>query len=202
MSERLEVLVSGHGGQGVVRLGRILGLAAVRQGLAATLLVSHGTETRGGYVRSQVVIAEHEVDSPVVERADLFCAMTADAYERFHALVRGTLLYDPARVTPAADRAERRLPVPAGAMARGELGDELFANVVFLGALGGLLEGRLAPEHLRGALFEQVQRFQALNGRAFELGRSWVARCGPHAGSPGPGERRGPPPLTSRAGPV
>ena len=122
MSERLEVLVGGHGGQGVVRLGQVLGLAAVRQGLAATLLVSHGTETRGGYVRSQVVIAAREVASPVVENADVFCAMTPDAYERFHALVRGTLLYDPERVTPDADRAARRLPVRASATARSSSG--------------------------------------------------------------------------------
>lgn len=178
MSERVEVLVGGHGGQGVVRLGQVLGLAAVRQGLAATLLVSHGTETRGGYVRSQVVIARGEVDSPVVEHADVFCAMTADAYARFHALVRGTLLYDPERVTPDGDHAARRLPVRAGATARAELGSELFANVVFLGALSGLVEDTLAPEHVRRALVERVPRFPTENARAFELGRSLLPQAG------------------------
>jgi 2-oxoglutarate ferredoxin oxidoreductase subunit gamma len=142
------------------------------------LLVSHGTETRGGYVRSQVVIAAREVASPVVEHADVFCAMTPDAYARFHALVRGTLLYDPERVTPDADRAARRLPVRASATARSELGNELFANVVFLGALSGLVEGTLAPEYVRRALVERVPRFPSQNGRAFELGRSLVAQAG------------------------
>lgn len=172
MANRIEILVSGHGGQGVVRLGQVLGLAAVRQGLAATMLVSHGTETRGGYVRSQVVLAPDEVDSPVVERADVFCAMTEDAYARFAGLVRGTLLYDPERVTPGEDRAARRLPLPVAARARAELGDELFANVVFLGAVSRLLDGALDANHVRRALTERIARFREENRRALELGRA------------------------------
>jgi len=56
MSKRTEVLVSGFGGQGVVRIGQILGVSSVLEGLFTTMLVSHGTETRGGYVRTQIVI--------------------------------------------------------------------------------------------------------------------------------------------------
>src|SRR5213595_3705862 len=50
---RIEILISGFGGQGVIRLGQILGLTAIEQGLKVTMLKSHGTETRGGYVRAQ-----------------------------------------------------------------------------------------------------------------------------------------------------
>jgi len=167
---RIEVLVSGHGGQGVVRLGQVLGLAAVRQGLAATMLVSHGTETRGGYVRSQVVIADRDVDSPVVERADCFCAMTRDAYERFRALVRGTLLYDPDHVTPDGDGPARRVPLRAAWIADSELGNGLFANVVFLGAVSRILEGTLQREHVLAALVERIPRSPDQNRRAFEAG--------------------------------
>jgi 2-oxoglutarate ferredoxin oxidoreductase subunit gamma len=69
---RVEILISGFGGQGVVKLGQILATAAVHAGRHATMLVSHGTETRGGYVRSQVVMADEAIDSPVVERPDFF----------------------------------------------------------------------------------------------------------------------------------
>lgn len=170
MTGRIEVLISGHGGQGVVRLGQVLGLAGVRQGLAATMLVSHGTETRGGYVRSQVVLAPGEVDSPVVERADCFCAMTADAYERFHPLVRGTLLYDPAALTPGPDRAARRLAVPAVATAARALGNPLFANVIFLGAIARTLAGTLDRAAVLAALGERIPRFPEENRNAFEAG--------------------------------
>lgn len=170
MSGRIEILLSGHGGQGVVRLGQVLGLAGSRQGLGATMLVSHGTETRGGYVRSQVVLARGEVDSPVVERADCFCAMTQAAYERFHPLVRGTLLYDPAAVEPGADHARRRAPVPASATAAQALGSPLFANVIFLGAVSRILTTTLDREEVLAALRERIPRYPVENARAFEIG--------------------------------
>src|SRR6185369_877723 len=86
MPERIEILISGYGGQGVVRVGQILGQAAVNQGLFTTMLISHGTETRGGYVRSQVVISDQFIDSPVVERPDYFLAFSAIAYGMFQGL--------------------------------------------------------------------------------------------------------------------
>jgi hypothetical protein len=102
-------------------------------------------------------------DSPVVERADVFCAMTPDAYERFKGLVRGTLVYDPDRLVPDGDVAARRLAVPATARARSDLGDELFANVIFLGAITTAIDGTLAPEHVRAALAERIPRVQEEN---------------------------------------
>jgi 2-oxoglutarate ferredoxin oxidoreductase subunit gamma len=154
----------------VVRLGQVLGLAAVRQGLAATMLVSHGTETRGGYVRSQVVLAPGEVDSPVVERADVFCAMTRDAYARFRGLVRGALLYDPDVLAPDADAAKVRLPLRAGALAARELGNPVLANAVFLGAAARLLRDTLDRAEVLAAMAERIPRLPAENRRAFELG--------------------------------
>ena len=76
MSKRIEFLCSGFGGQGVVRVGQIIGDAAVQAGLHATMLISHGTETRGGYVRSQVIISEEPIASPVVETPTCFVALS------------------------------------------------------------------------------------------------------------------------------
>src|SRR6266571_3115052 len=81
---RTEILISGFGGQGVIRMGQILGLAAIKQGHRVTMLKSHGTETRGGYVRAQIVISPTYVDSPVVEAADVFVAFSALAKERLN----------------------------------------------------------------------------------------------------------------------
>ena len=78
---RIEILISGFGGQGVIRMAQILGRCAINQGHRVTMLKSHGTETRGGYVRAQLVISPMYVDSPVVEHADLFVAFSAPAYK-------------------------------------------------------------------------------------------------------------------------
>src|SRR5689334_25210066 len=86
---RTEILISGFGGQGVIRMGQILGLCAIKPGHRVTMLKSHGTETRGGYVRAQLVIAPEYVDSPVVEHADVFVAFSAPAYKKFFDHCRG-----------------------------------------------------------------------------------------------------------------
>ena len=79
MKNRIEIVASGFGGQGVVRLGQIVGEAGVKQGLHVTMLKSHGTEMRGGYVRSQVVLSKSIIDSPMCESPDYFVALSKGA---------------------------------------------------------------------------------------------------------------------------
>lgn len=134
---RKEVLISGFGGQGVLLAGRLLGLAAVLAGLRATMLVSHGTETRGGYVRSQVVMAQESIDNPLAERPHVFCALSQAAYSRFLPLAAaGLTLYDPALVRPAAAWTCAQQALPARALALEHGGGEALANMA---ALGGIL---------------------------------------------------------------
>ncbi len=104
---RTEILISGFGGQGVVRMGQILGLCAINQGHRVTMLKSHGTETRGGYVRAQLVISPEDVDSPVVEHADVFVAFSQPAYRRFYDHCDGRVLYDPEMVEDVHARSPR-----------------------------------------------------------------------------------------------
>lgn len=169
---RIEILISGYGGQGVVRLGQILGQAAVNEGLFTTMLISHGTETRGGYVRSQVVISDRFIDSPVVERPDFFCALSGVAYGKFKGICvpESVILYDPGNVNPDNSLVARHLSVPAEALGRGRLGNELFANVIMLGALSGHLS-LVSTESIARALHERIPRLAEKNRQAFDMGR-------------------------------
>ncbi|GBG57130.1 2-oxoglutarate ferredoxin oxidoreductase subunit gamma [Sporomusaceae bacterium FL31] len=169
--KRTEILISGFGGQGVVRLGQIFSTAAVHEGLYTTMLVSHGTETRGGYVRSQIVISGQPIDSPVVESPDYFCAMSKSAYTKFSSLVKaGTILYDPGYVEPDLSHIARQIAIPARDIAIQELGKDIFANIIFLGVLGQYLNKAISTESFYQALTERVPKFPNENRRAFELG--------------------------------
>lgn len=166
---RTEILISGFGGQGVIRMGQILGLCAIRQGYRVTMLKSHGTETRGGYVRAQLVIAPTYVDSPVVENADVFVAFSAPAYRKFYDLCRGLILYDPELVTEVRDEApERHRPVPATQLSKEQFGKELFANMIMLGAL--TRAAAMDYPAMKAAMLEVIPRFHEQNVRALELG--------------------------------
>jgi 2-oxoglutarate ferredoxin oxidoreductase subunit gamma len=171
MLKRTEILISGFGGQGVVRLGQILGLAAVYQGFHTTMLISHGTETRGGYVRSQVVISGAPIDSPVIEHSDYFCALSDIAYHKFKNLsAGGIILYDPDTVQPDLAHSSKQVPVRAGNIAKTELGEKVFANTVFLGVLSWFLTDILEKETIVTAMLERISRYHEQNRRAFQTG--------------------------------
>lgn len=166
---RTEILISGFGGQGVIRMALILGRCAINQGHRVTMLKSHGTETRGGYVRAQLVISPHYVDSPVVENADLFVAFSAPAYQKFYDLCRGKVLYDPEMVEQVRDDApERHVEVPATAIAKEALGNVLFANMIMLGALTRL--AGMDFDAMKQGMTEVIPRFHEQNRQALDLG--------------------------------
>jgi len=166
---RTEILISGFGGQGVVRMGQIIGHCAIKQGHRVTMLKSHGTETRGGYVRAQLVIAPEYVDSPVVENADVFVAFSAPAYTRFYELCRGTVLYDPEMVEDVRrDAPERHLAIPATHLSKERFNNILFANMIMLGAVTRV--AGMDFDAMKAAMLEIIPRFHAENLAALELG--------------------------------
>jgi 2-oxoglutarate ferredoxin oxidoreductase subunit gamma len=169
--KRIEILVSGFGGQGVVRFGQIFSTAAVYQNLYATMLISHGTETRGGYVRSQIVISGESIDSPVVEQPDYFCAMSKSAYTKFsHLVTKGTIIFDPGYIEPDPKILVRHDSVAARDLAVTELGRDIFANIIFLGVLGKQLEVVISKENFLKAIKARVSKFPEANIKAFDLG--------------------------------
>lgn len=173
MGKRIEVLISGFGGQGVVRLGQILAQVSVNEGLYTTMLVSHGTETRGGYVRSQVVISDEPVDSPGCEDPDFLVALSKAAYNKFNPLVSGgTIIYEPYYVDPDSSLDCKQLAVAARDTAFNELGREIYANVIVLGFLTKMLEGTLSKDEVVRVMLVKIPKFHEENKKAFELGYS------------------------------
>lgn len=175
--QRTEILISGFGGQGVIRMGQILGLCAIHQGHKVTMLKSHGTEVRGGYVRAQVVISPNYVDSPVVENADVFVAFSEPAYKKFYDLTRGKILYDPEMVTKIRDDApQRHVAVPATMLSKQQFNNPLFANMIMLGALTQVVG--MDIEAMRKAMLEVIPRFHEQNLQALTLGHNLESVCG------------------------
>jgi 2-oxoglutarate ferredoxin oxidoreductase subunit gamma len=173
MKARTEIVASGFGGQGVVRLGQILGEAAVKQGYRVTMLKSHGTEMRGGYVRSQIVMSKEAIDSPIVESPDVFVALSLAAYKTFkHQVTDGTIIYDPAFVTEI----DESLPctqksVAAKDISVEKLGKPVFANTLMLGVLSRVVD-ELDPEMVLESILHIIPKFHEQNKEAFKIGYS------------------------------
>lgn len=169
---RTEILISGFGGQGVIRIGQILGLAGVLSGLRATMLKSHGTETRGGYVRAQVVLSDEEIDRPVTDNPDIFIAMSKAAYQRFYKTVdeNGVIVYDPGYVEPDESSPAKQIAVPARDLSVDNFGKELFANMIIFGKIIRLLDGKIDRQTAKDALMQIIPRFIDDNLKAFDIG--------------------------------
>ena len=177
MKDRIEFVASGFGGQGVVRLGQIVGETGVKQGLHVAMLKSHGTEMRGGYVRSQVVLSERIIDSPMCESPDYFIALSSAAYERFKDTVpeHGLIIYDPAFVLELDETlACMQKSFPAKALAVERFDNALFANSLVLGHIAKVVEA-LEKDVVLESLLEIIPKFHDKNREAFEIGFDYGA---------------------------
>jgi len=178
MKDRLEIVASGFGGQGVVRLGQVLGEAAVKEGLRVTMLKSHGTEMRGGYVRAQVVLSPNTIDSPMCENPDFFVALSSAAYNRFKDTVpeSGVILFDPAFVEEIDEKlACTHRELPAKQLAMDNFGRPIFSNSIALGAMAKLLENDMDKEVILESLLEIIPKFHDKNREAFQVGYDYMS---------------------------
>lgn len=172
---RLEVRLSGFGGQGIVRSGEILGKAvAIYDGRYATFTQSYGPESRGGACAAQVIIADDpvELSYPHVVDPSVLIVMSQGAYNKYMADFRrdGLLIVDESLVKlDEAAEGMRMLKIPATRLAE-ELGRRIVANVVMLGFVASVTD-IASPEAIKKAVLDSVPKgTEELNERAFETG--------------------------------
>ena len=88
----LKVMISGHGGQGVLDLGNFIAYQAVRDGKHVVYTPTYGPETRGGKVRCWVTTAMGEIDSPIAEELDVLLIFNKPSMDFVPQLRPGGLL--------------------------------------------------------------------------------------------------------------
>lgn len=172
---RLEIRLSGFGGQGIIRSGEILGKAAdIYDDRRATFTQNYGPESRGGAAAAEVVIADDPADLsyPHVISPSILVVMSQGAYNRYVPEFRrdGLLIIDDSLVT-LDEKAEglRVLGVPATRIAE-EMGRRIVANVVMLGFLAAVTD-IASPEAIKRAVLDSVPASTIeLNERAFDAG--------------------------------
>jgi len=176
MKDRTEFVASGFGGQGVVRLGQIVGETGVKQGLRVTMLKSHGTEMRGGYVRSQVVLSKELIDSPMCETPDYFIALSGAAYEKFKDTVPeyGIIVYDPAFVDKIDEHLKcTQKAFPAKELSAKNFNNALFANTLVLGVIAKLID-ILDKDAAIESMLSIIPKYHDKNRKAFEIGYDYM----------------------------
>ncbi len=80
----IKLVCAGFGGQGVLSMGQMVALMAMKKGLNTSWMPSYGPEMRGGTANCQVVIDEAEIASPIIsEGITCLLAMNQMALTKF-----------------------------------------------------------------------------------------------------------------------
>lgn len=176
---RLEIRVAGFGGQGIIRAGLMLAMAACIHGNRnAVQTQSYGPESRGGACKSEVVISDEEIDFPKVLEPDVLITMSQEAYNTYVDTVKkgGAIFLDPDLIQKRkASPGIRVFKVPATRIAE-ELGKTIVANVVMLGAFTCITR-LMGAEALKKSVLDNVpEGTRKLNLAAFEKGYAYGKR--------------------------
>ena len=172
LDKRLEIRLSGSGGQGIILAGLVLAEAALKSGWYVVQTQSYGPEARGGASKAEVILSDAPVDYPMVTAADLLLAMNQESCDRYLGAVKtdGTVILDSTNVTHTPPTPTRVVSLPLTAVAREELGREMFANMVALGVITSLT-GEVSLREAETAMLARVPPASTdINRKAFWLG--------------------------------
>lgn len=136
MSKRTEIIMSGHGGQGVVLAGLILGKAAVFDGKNVLQTQTYGAEARGSLARSEVIISDSKIGFPKIRKCDILVAFNKESLEKYLQYLKedGILIVD-SSIEKIPEIKEKMFKIPAIKTAKKAFGESIYANMVMLGAL-------------------------------------------------------------------
>jgi 2-oxoglutarate ferredoxin oxidoreductase subunit gamma len=184
-SKRVEIRLSGFGGQGVILAGVILGrAAAVNEGRNAVMAQSYGPESRGGAAAAEVLIDDGEIDYPHVVNPDVIIALSQEAYAKYgvgradHVLLISER--DFVELDPQAEKGKRALRVPFTALAE-QVGRRLVLNMVALGFLCRATSV-VSADALKKAITASVPPgTEELNLRAFDTGYHYTEPLSPQS---------------------
>jgi len=133
---QIELMFTGFGGQGILLMGKIVALTALKVGKEVAWVPSYGPEMRGGTAYCTVVISDKKIGSPVIKYPSHLVAMNRPSLEKFAPSVKpgGVILINTTLIQVDSGRDDvDELKVPVTDIAV-NLGTVKVANMVALGA--------------------------------------------------------------------
>ncbi|MCQ9205953.1 MAG: 2-oxoacid:acceptor oxidoreductase family protein [Omnitrophica bacterium] len=139
--ERLEIVLSGSGGQGMILAGKILSEAAsIYDTKEAVMAQSYGPEARGGASKAEIIISSQSIYYPRVTQADILLAMTQEALDKYVMSLKkeGLLVVDDTFIKEVPQGFVNVFKAPFSALAIKLLNAPIVANIIALGAIAAI----------------------------------------------------------------
>ncbi|MGC8895568.1 MAG: 2-oxoacid:acceptor oxidoreductase family protein [Candidatus Bathyarchaeia archaeon] len=176
MAKRIEIIIGGSGGQGVVLAGQILGKTVAYEGRKVLQTQSYGAEARGSLARSEVIISENPIGFPAVRKCDILVAMNQESLNANlqHLKDDGLLIVDSTNVQEILETKAKVYKVPITETCKKMFGEATYANMMMLGVLTKLT--KLVSGETMKKVIEEVVPAKTLdaNLKAFEKGQELI----------------------------
>ncbi|MGB9838993.1 2-oxoacid:acceptor oxidoreductase family protein [Thermovenabulum sp.] len=172
---KLEVIMAGFGGQGIMLMGEILAHSAMVEGKEVSWIPSYGPEMRGGTANCMVVISDRRIPSPIISSPDVLVAMNKPSMEKFMPFVKkgGLAVLNMDLIDKALEKdGVETIKINAIKIAD-EIGNIKAANMVALGVVVGKT-GIVKPDTVLKSidyfLPEHRKAMYEINEKAFKKG--------------------------------
>jgi 2-oxoglutarate ferredoxin oxidoreductase subunit gamma len=174
-----KLILSGFGGQGLMFLGKLIALAAMREGKFVTWFPAYGAEVRGGTAYCSVVVSEQEIASPMVGHPDIALAMNQPSLDKFEPAVvkNGLLFVNETLINRNPERKDLKVFLAPFSRIAADLGEVRIANMVALGSINEVVK-LVSFKSIFSALDEMVPASRKFimetNKKAIEEGRRLI----------------------------
>jgi len=181
MSDQIEVVFAGFGGQGVMTAGQLLAYTAMDEGKQVAWIPSYGPEMRGGTANCTVVISTIRIGSPIINNPGAACVFNRPSLDKFGAMVRpgGLLLINSSLIDVTSKRDDiTEFLVPANDIAMAA-GNAKAANMVMLAAYVEATNV-VSFDTLNKMLLAKMgakKELLDINRKAFEEGRKLIQKA-------------------------
>ena len=196
LPKKLDILLTGVGGQGVVLAGDIIGDVALAAGYDVKKSDTLGMAQRGGGVVAHIRLGK-DVESPIIPQGEVDFMLGFEKLEAArwaHFLKEGALvIYNDQAIPPLSvsreeavypsdeqimltltERTPDIFPINASKLAE-ELGNPKILNIIMLGAFS--MFAPFPPDPWRKAITERVpENLLEINLKAFTMGRKEIMR--------------------------
>jgi 2-oxoglutarate ferredoxin oxidoreductase subunit gamma len=174
---KTEIVLSGVGGQGLISTAEIIGLAAsiYEDGLYASMTASYGSEARGTFTKTDVIVSDGQIGYPSIDAPDVILCLAQIAYDKYiNKFVDKTkVFYDSDLVKKSEIAKGEHIGYPFRAISIG-LGSIQSANTIALGVIMHKI-GLISQHNLEKAIedkFAGKDKIVSVNKLALEKGFS------------------------------
>ena len=140
----------------MVLAGQILGKAAAFDGKNVLQTQTYGAEARGSLARSEVIISDRRIGFPAVRKCDILVVMNQESLDKHLSTLKedGVLVVD-SSVEKIPETRAKVFKVAATETAKKTFGDNMYANMIIVGALTKITE-LASEEAMETAIKESV----------------------------------------------